>query len=432
MYKATSTMNKPINLTGRQLITQELIRQIESCKNSNTSLGVLFIKLRDLRAINESFGMSAGDKTIEIISSLLSSITRPEDFVVHISGGQFGLILPHMMNVTHTILAANRILSLCEEPFNIDKQKIPVQINIGISLFPEHSNEAEWLLQHAENAAASARTKREPIIIYEKSTVGGNNKSLIIKRDLDIAIKSADLEMHYQPQIDLQTRQVCGVEALIRWPNPVQGYISPALFIPIAEESNTIVPLTLWTVNTSIRQFIEYHSDLKKLTLAINMSAAVLNSTDIVQQVSSALNIWGLAPENLCLEVTESAIMVDPTKSMKILNQFNDMGINLSIDDFGTGYSSMAYLKRLPVKELKIDQTFITNMLNNEDDQSIVRSTIDLAHNFNLHVVAEGIEDEDTLEALAAMGCDRGQGFYMARPMPTERIFQWLKSSPWA
>ena len=419
------------DLPGRRLFTKKLTLQIEACKDRDGALGVLFVKLRDLRAINESFGVSAGDETLQNFSSQISSALRPDDFLAHISGGKFALFLPNVMNTAHTILAANKILSLCEKPFHVDDQYIPVQIHIGIALYPENSEGAAWLLQCAESAAITAREKHEPFAIYIKPDVQDNNKSLIIKRDLDIAINTGDLEMHYQPQIDLKTRQVCGVEALVRWPGPNQSYVSPGIFIPVAEQSNSIIPLTLWTLNTSLRQYMEYNIDVNQLTLSINMSATVLNNIDIIQQVSSAINIWGIDRENLCLEVTESAIMADPVMSMKILNEFSDMGILISIDDFGTGYSSLAYLKQLPVDELKIDQSFVFNMLDNEDDRSIVRSIIDLGHNFDLHVVAEGIEDEDTLEMLTAMGCDRGQGFYMARPMPKGKVQEWLKSSPW-
>lgn len=422
--------NQLENLPGRRAFTKELRIQIENCKANNNTLGLLFIKLRDFRAINASFGVSAAETILDKFTEKLSSILRPDDFLAHISGGKFSLFLPNIMNTAHTILAANKILSLCTEPFMVEDQHIPVQIHIGIALYPESSDGAEWLLHCAEDAAQIAKRKHEPFVVYIKPDTKDNNHSLIIKRDLDIAINTGSLEMHYQPQIDLQTRKICGVEALVRWPGPDNSYISPGIFIPIAEQSNSIIPLTMWTINTSLRQCSECNT-YNNLTLAINMSAAVLNNTDIIQQISSAINIWGITYENLCLEVTESAIMSDPKKSMQILNEFSDMGILISIDDFGTGYSSMAYLKQLPVNELKIDKSFIFNMLNNEDDRSIVRSIIDLAHNFDLHVVAEGIEDEDTLEVLTAMGCDRGQGFYMARPMPTEQIQDWLSSSPW-
>ena len=419
------------NLFGRNSFTSELALQLGKCEENNSALGLLFIKLRDMRAINDSFGVPAGDTVLDTFYSQLAGILRPQDCMAHISGGKFALSLPGIMNTAHTILAANKILSLCEEPFQVDGQDIPVQIHIGIVLYPENSKKADWLLHCAEHAALTARENHEAFAVYIKPDIENNSRSLIIKRDLDIAIHAGELEMHYQPQIDLQTRQVCGVEALVRWPRPNNKYISPATFIPIAEQSTSIIPLTLWTINTSLRECVACNTVSNKINLAINMSAAVLNSTDIIHQVSSAINIWGIAKENLCLEVTESAIMADPDKSMRILNEFSDMGILISIDDFGTGYSSMAYLKQLPVNELKIDKSFVINMLHSEDDRSIVRSIIDLAHNFDLHVVAEGIEDEDTLEVLAYMGCDRGQGFYMARPMPSEQIQEWVKSSPW-
>jgi EAL domain-containing protein (putative c-di-GMP-specific phosphodiesterase class I) len=238
--------------------------------------------------------------------------------------------------------------------------------------------------------------------------------------------------LYYQPKIDLASRQVCGAEALSRWNCPGRGFVLPDVFIPVAEQTNLMLPFTLWTLNLAARQFAGFHRLCGQFSVALNLSATILYDADVVDLISRTIKIWGIRPEQLILEVTESAMMVDPKSSLETLNRFHDFGIKLAIDDFGTGYSSLAYVKKLPVDELKIDKSFVMNMDKDKGDAMIVRTVIDMAHNFEIAVTAEGVESQPILEQLIDLGCEYAQGFHMARPMPQMELDKWLQESPWA
>ncbi len=241
-----------------------------------------------------------------------------------------------------------------------------------------------------------------------------------LRKELARDLENNRLLFHYQPQWDLQRNAIKGCEALIRWPHETQGWINPESFITAAEESGLIADLTYWSFNVVLREWSQLSTTRPPTSMAINLSASLLHSQEIVAMVERAINIWGIDPGNLTLEITESAMMADPQTALNILNALGELGVELSIDDFGTGYSSLAYLKQLPVKELKIDKSFVFNMIDSRKDRNIVQSVIDLAHNLDMHVVAEGIENQATQELLTNMGCDFGQGYFISHPLPIE------------
>jgi EAL domain-containing protein (putative c-di-GMP-specific phosphodiesterase class I) len=336
------------------------------------------------------------------------------------------------MNRGHAILAANKVLGLLKEPFLADGRALDVGACAGVSFFPEHAEDPELLTQRAALAMRHAQSAGNDCETYNFSSSTESTAPLLLERELKVAINSGELMMHYQPQINLKDQTICGVESLLRWESAALGIMNPEVFIPVAERSDLIVSLTQWTLNTSMRNFIESKMHVNDMKISVNLSAALLHDDEIIDIVVGAMSLWGAKPENLVLEITESAIMTNPEKSLEILRRFNEIGIAVSIDDFGTGYSSLSYLKHLPVKEIKIDKSFVISMLDSEDDRKIVRSIIDLAHNFDLNVVAEGIEDQETLSLITEMGCDIGQGYFIGRPMSLDSFQQWQsETSVW-
>jgi len=273
--------------------------------------------------------------------------------------------------------------------------------------------------------------ENENYAFYTKQETFNGYSNLTISRELDNAIDNSELTLLYQPKVDLLKRRVCGAECLMRWTNHKIGSVPPDVFIPIAENSGRIIELTLWSLNAAFKQAQHLHTYWPDFQIAINLSAATLRDPELIELVKRALNIWSIDPDKIILEITESAMMYDPVRSFDILLNLSQFGFNLSIDDFGTGYSSLAYLKRLPVNELKIDKSFISDMATDAGDMTIARSIIELAHNFKLKVTAEGIENTETMDMLCTMGCETAQGYFIARPMDDTKLHEFIQYSDW-
>ncbi len=302
---------------------------------------------------------------------------------------------------------------------------------MGISVYPYHGDAPSILLSRADVAMRQAKSEVSGFCIYEPGHDPYSRRRLGRLGELRNAIAHHELVLYYQPKIDLVSGKVMGVEALVRWPRTDKNMVSPVEFIPLAEQTGLIRPLTLWVLEQAVRQCGNWRASGIDIKVSVNLSARnLLDSTlpDILMKMLADLQVTS---DSLMLEVTESAVMLHPERALKILTQLHEMGACLSVDDFGTGYSSLAYLRKLPVCEVKIDQSFVFGMVKNENDAIIVRSTIDLAHNLGLKVVAEGVEDQETLHMLAALGCDTGQGYFFARPMPADDLSRWLSESPW-
>lgn len=416
-------------LTGldtRRAFLEQLSMQTRTCLQEHRMMGLLIVKLLNLRTINATYGHAAGDLVLAQFARRVTGILRDNDRAARIGASKFGIILGTLASNGHSILAANKIQSLANEPFVLDDEYIEMEACIGISLLPAHASKADYLFNQAEHALHTAITSKAAYSIFDPDITESDTDQLLLTQELKRAIYNDELIMHYQPQIDLHNQQVCGVEALVRWKHPDKGLVPPDRFISVAEKSNLIDSLTMWTLNTSLRHCSQCSPKRKASSISLNLSASLLHDLELIDTIRSAMEIWGIPHEKVIFEVTESAMMIDPDLSMNVLTQISELGARISIDDFGTGYSSLAYLKQLPVDELKIDKSFVLKMAENESDHKIVRSIIDLAHTFDMSVVAEGIENEKTLELLTAMGCDIGQGYYIARPMPLEKIREWM------
>ena len=320
------------------------------------------------------------------------------------------------------------ILKLFERPILIGEQRIDISAGVGVAYYPEHGKTDEQLLHNAETALASSKRRKINIVEYDKSLDVSLQENLMLASELKFAIENNQLSLFLQPQINIGTKQAYSTEALVRWIHPEKGFIFPDQFIPFAEQSGLIRKVSLWMIEEACKVISVFRDQGLSLTIAVNVSAKDLIDHDLPKKIFELLEEHKLSSESISLEITESSIMDDPSRAEATLNNLAEMGIKIAIDDFGTGYSSLAYLKRLPVHKLKIDKSFVMNMENDESDRKIVKSTIDLGHNLNLEVVAEGIENMGAWQLLEGMGCDYGQGYFMGKPMPVKDFAAWLKN----
>ena len=314
----------------------------------------------------------------------------------------------------------------------MESQSFRIGASLGIALFPEHGRDGAALMKRADVAMYEAKRNKTGFAVYDPSKDQHSLRNLSLMGELRAALDKEQLVLYYQPKVNVQTGRVSGVEALVRWRHPQHGLMFPNDFIPLSEQAGLIKQVTLWVLREAMKQSRDWELSGIDVSMAVNLSVHNLHDTTFPDEVKNILQGYSSAlVTRLRFEITETAMMVDPARALEILNSLGAMGIRLSIDDFGTGYSSLAYLKQLPVAELKIDKSFIMSMEENENDTVIVRSTIELAHNIGLRVVAEGVEDKKTYEMLAALSCDSVQGYYISRPMPPEEFSRWLQQPPW-
>ena len=420
--------NIPPAVIDRNTLFTELAQRIETHQSDNKKLAVLLININNFRQLNIVHGHQQGDLLLDAFCQRIKLLIREHDFIARMGNAEFALVLPEALNAGHAALAANKILSNMKEAFVTRNGNYKLTANIGIAVFPDHADNPQDLMTKAEVALLESRKYLQCYAMYSTTS----KQSYIDTWDIEVELRQArdqdEFELFFQPQICMKTDRIIGAEALIRWNNKNKGLIRPDIFIPVAEKNEQIHDITWWTINTALRLIKEWPEMEIPLTVAVNISAKVLKDNDLVDYIASALNIWGTDLDRLIIEVTESALMEDIATSFTTLEELRELGLNISIDDFGTGYSSMSYFKSIPATELKIDQSFISYMLDTTMDQHIVKTIITMAHGFNLKVVAEGIENKATLDALKTLGCDVAQGFYLARPMPQKDFIQWVNT----
>jgi EAL domain-containing protein (putative c-di-GMP-specific phosphodiesterase class I) len=322
---------------------------------------------------------------------------------------------------------ARALLGMLDEPMRLDDHTIDLSASLGIAFAPEHAADPEALLGLVEVAMYAAKRRQLGVLVYDTSMDTRSSASLSLLSELRQAIERQELRLYVQPKVDLKTGRVLGGEALVRWLHPQRGLVPPMQFIPFAEQTGFIRQITTWMLTAGVQALQDWQEAGLVLKLSINLSTRDLLDPELTDRVRHLLDRHRVSAARLCLEITESAIMDDPVRALQTLQKLHELGVHLSIDDFGTGYSSLAYLKRLPVDELKIDRSFVTNMERDLDDARIVQSTIGLAHNLGLTVVAEGVETDKAWALLARLGCDEGQGFGIGRPMPSDEFLGWVR-----
>ena len=410
---------------------QNLLENIIGDSHEGGSFGLLLMDLDNFREINDTLGHSNGDLIIQEVALRLRTVHQ-DGVIARLGGDEFAIVMQNISNENETITKAKRILSELETPFSLGALTLDIRISIGISIYPHHGKTSSGLLQSADVAMYLAKQHHSGFNIYNAKYDLYNPQRLSLMGQLRQAIGNSELRLFFQPKVCLKSNEIRGAEALIRWDHPQYGILSPARFIPLAEQTGIIRPLTYWVIDQALAHMRTWIDGGNDLQISVNLSTRNLLDNNLPMRIKELLNEHRVNPEHLSLEITESAIMEDPEKALDTLIQLDEMNIELSIDDFGTGYSSLAYIRKLPVKEIKIDRSFVMDMDRDDNDAVIVRSTIDLAHNLGLKVVAEGIEDQNTLELLVNLGCNLGQGFHIGTPMPARDFEKWLVSSPWS
>lgn len=411
---------------------QEFFTKLSSFIGSNPdNAAFIIIKIRRFKEINTTYGFTKGDKYLVYVEEKLLEILRPDDLVARIGDNEYGVFLPKLNNTSHAVLAANKIASEFKHAVDIDGSLISPKLVMGISAKPVHGTTFDELLHAATLALQLAEKSNEDYLLHQV-TSSEMPPSLMLENEIQVALDDDEFSLFCQPKINLGSGKLYGGEALIRWNSKKYGFVNTQYFIDILEGSSSLVPVTSWVLNVALRQCLRYQEKSSDFSMAVNLSPSLLTNHSIVEIVSNAVNIWSVNPSSLILEVTEGAMMMNPEKSLEVLNEFHQLGFGVSIDDFGTGYSSLAYLKNLPADEIKIDKSFVMNMASDKKDESIVKAAVDLAHTLGLKIVAEGVEDEKTLDILSEMGCDYAQGYYMAKPMPCDDLLLWMEDSEWS
>ena len=396
----------------------ELMRQLSDLLHDRTPdaghVGVMLIRLQRLSEFRIVYGFGASDELADAAEQRIRRVLRPADSLHRIDEHEFVAFLPGLRDRNHAVLAAGAVARAFQVVLPLGAREALVSVAVGTSVCPDHGDDPETLLRRAELAFGQAKSNSERHVLYTP----GHDSTQVPYELLRDAIVGNRMEAYFQPVLDLRDRSVAGVESLARWTDPVRGAIRPDIFIPVAEETGLISQLTRWSINASFRHIADARRSAPHLGISVNLSPRVFAERDIVTHILSAMKIWDLPPQAVTMEVTETALMEDPALSLRLLEQLRAEGLNISIDDFGSGYSSLAYLKRFPATELKIDRVFVMDLGKDARSVQLVRSIIDLGHHLQMEVVAEGVEDETTLELLERLGCDRAQGYHVCRPQP--------------
>ncbi len=414
-------------LPNRVLFQDRVGQVIRAAERDDAGVAVMVMDLDRFKEINDTLGHASGDRLLVEAAHRLRATLRDADTIARLGGDEFAILL-HDGSPGAVAGAARRIHTAFADPFWLDGLPVQIEASIGAATYPEHAADVAGLIQRADIAMYVAKRANSEWELYDHSQDGHQPQRLSLISELRRAIDEHELVLHYQPKLELRSLRVNSVEALVRWQHPTRGLVGPNEFIDVAQETSLIRPLTLYVIDEALRQCGAWLQDGLRLAVAVNVSTRNLIDLAFPEQVGALLAKWGIGPELLELEITESAIVADMFRMRGVLEQLGAMGLSLSVDDFGTGYTSLGYLRRLPITELKIDRSFVTHMATSEEDAVIVRSTIDLGRNLGLGVVAEGVEDIEVLEALRQLGCDVAQGYLMSRPIPADELTAWLST----
>lgn len=420
-------MSQPVPPVDRSGFLAGLEAAVGLSREHGEHLGLLLIDLSNLRSINHRHGFDLGDRLLVEARNQLQSLSKLENNVYRVSSKTFAFIVPRLTNAGFIALAVNRVQRVLEEALYIDEDILPVELRLGLAVNHRAAQPGLSTLARAEASLAQSRLGKLLDIdnaIQEQPLPAAD---LLLEQRFAEALHDNAFELHFQPKIDLHSGRVFGAEALIRWHLPEHGYVPPEELVELAYSAGRSYELTRWVVNRALRYQREWRGKFS-LPLAINVPADLVSSPDLPNMLQGALAIWGADPSLVTVEITEGAIIEDKAGGFHNLEQLRQLGLGLSIDDFGTGFSSLSYFKQIPATELKIDRSFVTRLLEENQDRELVRIIVDIGHLFGLQVVAEGVEDTATLELLRELGCDVAQGYLLARPMPEAELRDWLSA----
>jgi diguanylate cyclase (GGDEF)-like protein/PAS domain S-box-containing protein len=415
-------------LPNRALLRDRLAHALAQAQRRDQQVAVLFIDLDRFKYVNDSFGHAAGDQLLQEVARRLRGTLREDDTVARVGGDEFQVVACHVAGSVDAARIADKLMGVLGEAYVVEEQELHLTVSIGVSLFPRDGASGELLLKYADTALYEAKGEgRNAYRLFSPEMNAQAHGRLRLESDLRRAVERDELELHYQPQLDLATGRVCAVEALVRWRHPVRGLVPPNAFIPLAEETGLVLGIGEWVLHEACRQVAQWQRagvgcGDQPLRVAVNISARQLQRPGLDAAVRRALRHSGLPASSLELEITESSVMLDPQHAQSVLQALRDLGVQLSIDDFGTGYSSLAYLKRLPLDRLKIDRSFIGGIPADADDATIVETIIVMTHKLGLRVIAEGVETAEQRQQLVQQGCDEMQGFLLAHPVPAGEL----------
>jgi diguanylate cyclase (GGDEF)-like protein/PAS domain S-box-containing protein len=416
-------------LPNRNLLRDRLHHAIQNAARQQKSVALILMDLDRFKEVNDTLGHQYGDLMLQQVSARLQQVLRHSDTIARLGGDEFALLISDT-NETFAGHVAQKVHVALNRVFNLDNHFLHIGASLGIAMYPQHGDNAQSLIQHADTAMYVAKRSNSGCAVYHPEHDRDAVKRLELANELHDAIDANELELYYQPKIDLLTGKVTGVEALLRWQNATRGMVPPDEMIPIAEHNGMIKRLTLWVLNAALQQCAQWREQGIELSVAVNISVWNLQDPMLIEEIENKLAHWKVPANLLELEITESAMMADPLSSLAALIKLDSMGIALAVDDYGTGFSSLAYLKKLPVDIIKIDKSFVLSMDTDQDDAIIVKSTIELAHNLGFKVVAEGVESEAISDMLLALGCNTAQGYHYCRPINSVAFTRWLRDLP--
>jgi diguanylate cyclase (GGDEF)-like protein len=416
-------------LPNRILFRDRLQQALSQAQHDNQLLAVALFCLDSLKEINNAFGHDAGDLLLRRVAQRLNTSVLQAVMPSRLSSNLFAVVQTDLTSLENLVTLSQTLLNVLSQPFSLNENKVHISASIGIAFYPSDSTHVDQLLQNASTAMEQAKRQGSGNYQFYSTTMNAQlQERLALKNELRYALERSEMLLHYQPRINLHSGRIIAVEALLRWQHPTWGLISPARFIPIAEESGLIVPIGEWVLrNACVQNRAWQAAGLPPLRMAVNLSARQFKSDNLVEMVAQILKETGLEATCLELEVTESLMMENAEHSIVVLQQLHDLGITLALDDFGTGYSSLSYLRRFPIDTLKVDRSFVRDVVSNPEDAAITQSIIALGKSLKLNITAEGVETQEQFEYLRAQGCDEIQGYYFSRPVPAAALADLLK-----
>jgi len=420
------------DLPNRMMLFDRLAEALEAARSERRLIALLLMDLDRFKDVNDTFGHHFGDVLLKQVAFRLRNQLHVDDTVARLGGDEFAIVLTSAFDANAVAMTARRILNSLQQPFVVEGQVLEVGASIGIALYPQHGADARTLMRRADVAMYATKQSNAGFTFHERDEPESrvpDQLSLVV--EMRTAIERDEFELYYQPKRHLHSGLITRVEVLIRWNHPRRGLLMPVSFVPIAERTGLIKPMTDWILDKAMKQCREWQDAGAPIHVAVNVSAKSLLEETLPSKVQSMLDKWNIDPRFLKIEITESSIMADPAHALAIMSMLQSMGVRLSVDDFGTGYSSLTHLRELPIDEIKIDKSFVTGMITSEADAAIVRTVIDLAHNLGKQVCAEGVEDAETMHRLEEMGCDLAQGYFISRPVPAATLMTWLTENSW-